>query len=140
LLFWVIVTAYFDENIFRWVIFADKGGIGWRIRRRKMAKRTRKARKPGELGEFVVIAFAEDLQEAKNYKTLLETDGITAVIKEREGEILGSRDIAVMVPEDCFDQAHVIIESQNDYDDFYDLALEEEDESNADDVYFPEGF
>ena len=32
-----------------------------------------------------------------------------------------------MVPEDFLDEAHVIIESQNAYDDFYDFAIEDED-------------
>ena len=31
-----------------------------------------------------------------------------------------------MVPEECLDEAHVVIESQDAYDDFYDFALEDE--------------
>ena len=31
-----------------------------------------------------------------------------------------------MVPEDHLDEAHVVIESQDAYEDFYDLALEDE--------------
>jgi hypothetical protein len=33
---------------------------------------------------------------------------------------------AIMVPEECADEATVIIESQDAYDDFYDFALEDD--------------
>ena len=36
-----------------------------------------------------------------------------------------------MVPEDYLDEAHVIIESQGAYDDFYDFALEDDEDDQA---------
>jgi hypothetical protein len=44
-----------------------------------------------------------------------------------------------MVPEDFLDEAHVIIESQHAYDDFYDYALEEDD-GDFDDDFFEDDF
>ena len=37
-----------------------------------------------------------------------------------------------MVPEDFLDEAHVVIESQDAYDDFYDFAMEDEDDLDFD--------
>ena len=41
--------------------------------------------------------------------------------------LMSYKDIAVMVPEDFLDEAHVVIESQDAYDDFSNFALENED-------------
>jgi len=46
----------------------------------------------------------------------------------------------VMVPEDYLDEAHVIIESQNAYDDFYDFALEDQEEEDFDSQLFEDEF
>jgi hypothetical protein len=45
-----------------------------------------------------------------------------------------------MVPEDFLDEAHVVIESQDAYDDFYDFTLEEENEEDFDTDIFEDGF
>jgi len=45
-----------------------------------------------------------------------------------------------MVPEEFLDEAHVVIESQDAYDDFYDLALEDEEETDFDSDLFEEDF
>ncbi len=45
-----------------------------------------------------------------------------------------------MVPEDFLDEAHVIIESQNAYDDFYDYTVEDEENGDFDDELFEEDF
>ncbi|GAI90236.1 unnamed protein product, partial [marine sediment metagenome] len=42
--------------------------------------------------------------------------------------------------EDFLDEAHVIIESHNAYDDFYDYALEDEENGDFDDELFEEDF
>jgi hypothetical protein len=92
-----------------------------------MAKRSKKAQKAqAKLQGFVVVAFAEDLEQAEDYKALLEVNDIPVAVSEQYGQSLASKEIAVMVPEDFLDEAHVIIESQHTYDDFYDLALEDE--------------
>jgi hypothetical protein len=90
--------------------------------------------------EFVIVTFADDLEQAKEYETLLEANGIPATIKEQDRESATTYGIAVMVPEDYLDEAHVIIESQDAYDDFYDFALEDEDEDDFDSELFEDDF
>jgi hypothetical protein len=107
-----------------------------------MAKRPRKTNKSqAEVQELVTVAFAEDWEQAKDYETLLKTNDIPVIIKEQdeseEGEPKG---IAVMVPEDFLDEAHVVIESQDAYDDFYDFALEDESEGDFDSDVFGDDF
>jgi hypothetical protein len=98
-----------------------------------MTKRSKKAQKShAKLHGFVVVAFAEDLEQAGDYKALLEANDISAVVSEQDEQSIASKEIAVMVPEDCLDEAHVVIESQHAYDDFYDLALDDETESDFD--------
>jgi hypothetical protein len=84
------------------------------------------------LPELIIVTFAEDMEQAKEYETLLEANGIHATIKEQGGESADTDGIAVMVPEEYLDEAHVVIESQDAYDDFYDFALEDEDEDEGD--------
>ncbi|MHC4655454.1 MAG: putative signal transducing protein [Planctomycetota bacterium] len=102
-----------------------------------MAKRYKKNRKSQtEIQDFVVVAFIDDLEQAKEYEALLKTNDIPAVIDEQNGQPDGTKGIAVMVPEDFLDEAHVVIESQNAYDDFYDFALEDETDEDFDSDLF----
>ena len=106
-----------------------------------MAKRSKKGqRSQAKLQGYVVVAFAEDMEQAREYKTLLEVNDVAAIINEQQEQSLGSKEIAVMVPEDFLDEAHVIIESQHTYDDFYDFAVEDEDDGDFDDELFEEDF
>jgi len=106
-----------------------------------MAKRSKKGhRSQAEMQGYVVVTLAENLEQAREYKTLLEVNDVSAIINEQEEHSLGSKEIAVMVPEDFLDEAHVIIESQNAYDDFYDYTLEEEENDDFDDELFEEDF
>jgi hypothetical protein len=106
-----------------------------------MAKRTKKGQKSqAKLEGYVVVAFAEDMEQATEYKSLLEANDISAAITEPQAHEIGSKEIAVMVPEEFLDEAHVIIESQHAYDDFYDFALEGEDEGDFDDDFFEDEF
>ena len=89
---------------------------------------------------YVVVAFAEDMEQAREYKTLLEVNDVAAIISEQQEQSLGSKEIAVMVPEDFLDESHVIIESQHAYDDFYDFAVEDEEDGDFDDELFEEDF
>jgi hypothetical protein len=101
----------------------------------KSHKRTRKSQ--AKLQELVSIAFTEDAELARDYETLLKNNDIPVIIKqEDQPEQTDGKGIAVMVPEDFLDEAHVIIESQNAYDDFYDFALEDEDEDEFEDNLF----
>jgi len=94
-----------------------------------MAKRFRKNQKSqSKLKDFVVVTFVDDLEQAREYETLLRVNDIPAIIKEQVDPSVSGKGIAVMVPEDFLDEAHVVIESQDAYDDFYDFALDDEQE------------
>ncbi|MFZ0035442.1 MAG: DUF2007 domain-containing protein [Sedimentisphaerales bacterium] len=106
-----------------------------------MAKRPKKSQKSQtNLQELVIVTFADDMEQAKEYETLLEANGIPTTIKEQGEESTDTKGIAVMVPEDHLDEAHVVIESQDAYDDFYDFALEDEDENDFDSEFFEDEF
>jgi hypothetical protein len=108
-----------------------------------MAKRNKKGQKShAKLEGYVVVAFAEDMEQAREYKSILEANDISVTITEPEGhgQEIGSNEIAVMVPEEFLDEAHVIIESQHAYDDFYDFAMDDEDEGGFDDDFFEDDF
>ena len=98
-----------------------------------MAKRSKKNQKSQtKVQGFVVVAFANDLEQAREYESLLKANDIPVLIDQQYEQSPGVREIAVMVPEDCLDEAHVVIESQDAYDDFYDLAVEDEEEEEED--------
>ena len=106
-----------------------------------MAKRSKKVQKSqAKLQGFVIVAFAKDLEQARDYETLLKVNDIPAIINEKDEQSIAINEIAVMVPEDFLDEAHVIIESQDAYDDFYDFALEDEEESELDSDPFEDDF
>ncbi len=106
-----------------------------------MAKRSKKGhRSQAKMQGYVVVTFAENMEQAREYKTLLEVNDVSAIINEQEEQSLDSKEIAVMVPEEFLDEAHVIIESQNAYDDFYDYSLEDEENGDFDDEIFEEDF
>ena len=106
-----------------------------------MAKRSKKAHKSqAKVEGYVVVAFAEDMEQAIEYKSLLEANDIPATISEHDEQAIGSGEIAVMVSEEFIDEAHVVIESQNVYDDLYDFAMEEDDEGDFDDDLLDDDF
>lgn len=84
---------------------------------KKPNKRTGK----GSIGELVTVAFAEDIELARQYKRMLEENGITAVIRQPDAEGAASPGIAVLVPEEVLDQAHSLIASQAPFEDFFDV-------------------
>ena len=75
--------------------------------------------------EYVAVAILDDLAQARDYQQLLEENDIPVHLLE-DYEHEGSGSVAVMVPEESIDEAQVVIESQDAYDDFYDLALDED--------------
>ena len=106
-----------------------------------MARRSKKSHKSqANMEGYVVVAFAEEIGQAQEYKSLLDANDIPSVITEHTEQTEDASEIAVMVPEEFIDEAHVIIESQQAYDDFYDFALEEEDGSDFDNDFFEEEF
>ena len=80
--------------------------------------------------ELVVVATSSTMDEAKENETLLKNNDIPATVKQRPNEFGEGTHYAVYVPEDMADEAHVVIESQDAYDDFYDLGLEDESEDD----------
>ena len=82
--------------------------------------------------EFVVVTITNDYEQAGNYQTLLKANDIPAEINQSNDPATESANFVLTVPEDCIDEAHVIIESQDAYDDFYDLTLEENDDFESD--------
>ena len=106
-----------------------------------MAKRSKKNQKShANLEGYVVVAFAEDMDQAEEYKTLLEANDIPAMISEHTDSTIDASEIAVMVSEEFLDEAHVVIESQHAYDDFYDFAMDEDDESDFDGDFFEDEY
>lgn len=106
-----------------------------------MTKRSRKNEESqSKLKDFVVVTFVDDLEQAREYETLLRVNDIPALIKEQIDPSVSSKGIAIMVPEDFLDEAHVVIESQDAYDDFYDFTLEDEEESDFDSSLFEDDF
>ena len=104
-----------------------------------MGKRSKKGHKShAKLEGYVVVAFSEDMEQAREYKTLLDANDIPAIITEQDEHTIGSKEIAVMVSEEFLDEAHVIIESQHTYDDFYDFAMEDEDKTDFEGDFFEE--
>lgn len=102
-----------------------------------MAKGTRKKSQVAQkVQDYVTVFLAESEDQAKEYEALLSSDDIPVTIKKHSGSEQDSRGFAVMVPEDYADEAYVIIESQDAYDDFYDLAIE--DDMDFDDEVFDE--
>ena len=86
--------------------------------------------------ELVVVATASTMDEAKDSETLLKNNEIPAMVKQRPNEFGEGFHFAVYVPEDMADEAHVIIESQDAYDDFYDLGLNDESEDDLEGEIF----
>lgn len=84
------------------------------------------------LKEFVTVAFAEDVELAKDYKKLLSDENIPVAIKEQPDSSSTFHGIAVMVPEEYLDEAHVLIESQGVYSDFYDMVFGDSDFDDED--------
>lgn len=102
--------------------------------------RKKKINSSTALKELVTVAFAEDMDLANQYKDLLNENDIPAAIKSRPDAELAFQGIAVLVPEDYLDEAHVIIESQSSIADFYDMAFEDDHyQDNDSDVYDDEG-
>lgn len=90
--------------------------------------------------DMVVVTVVEDGEQAREYETLLRLNDIPAMVKEQLDAAGANTGMAVMVPEDFLDEAHVVIESQDAYDDFYDFALDEEDETDFDADLFDDEF
>jgi hypothetical protein len=106
-----------------------------------MAKRAKKTEKSqSDLQDFVIVSLVDDFDRAKDRETLLKNNDIPAVVKQQDEDSTESNGFIVLVPEDCLDEAHVVIESQDAYDDFYDFAVEDEDSDGFDSDLFEDDF
>ncbi len=86
----------------------------------------------GKVKEYVVVAFVDDMDQAREYETLLRLNDIPAVIKEQLDPGADGKAIAILVPEDFLDEAHVVIESQDAYDDLCDYTMDEDEDLDFD--------
>ena len=82
--------------------------------------------------DLVVVAFLDDMDQAREYETLLRLNDIPAVIKEQLDPSDDGKTVAIMVPEDYLDEAHVVIESQDAYDDLCDFTMDEDEDLDFD--------
>ncbi len=82
--------------------------------------------------DLVVVTLLGDVEQAREYETLLRLNDIPAAVKEQLDASGENKGFAIMVPEDFLDEAHVVIESQDAYDDFYDFAFDEEEDADFD--------
>ncbi len=83
---------------------------------------------------YVVVASVDDFDEAYEYRSLLEVNDIEAIAVE--GSEIGRPDtVVVMVQEEHADEAQVVIESQDAYDDFYDMSMEDDEGEFGDDFF-----
>ena len=109
-----------------------------------MARRSKKVHKTQvNLEGYVAVVYAEDTGQALEYKHLLDNNDIPAIINEHSEQTidgLTENEIAVMVPEEYIDEAHVIIESQQAYDDFYDFALDEDSDKDFNADFFDDEY
>ena len=100
-----------------------------------MVRRSRKKQKIQTEQKMVIIVFPEDMDQAKDYQVLLRNNDIPAIIREQNPSPDDSNGIAVLVPEDFLDEAHIVVESQDAYDDFYDMSFEEDNDDLDIDVF-----
>jgi hypothetical protein len=102
---------------------------GHAARSTDMNKHPKKGNKGNaKVKEYVVVAFVDDMEQAREYETLLRLNDIPAVTREQFDGGAEGKAVAIMVPEECLDEAHVVIESQDAYDDLCDYAMDEEDD------------
>jgi hypothetical protein len=97
-----------------------------------MAKRNGKKQSTKEdLRGFVIVTFADDFKQAVGFESLLKANDIPVFIKKHDDP----ESLAIMVPEDHVDEAHVVIDSQDSYEDFYDTVFEDDDTGYLDDDF-----
>jgi hypothetical protein len=98
-----------------------------------MKKRMDKNGKSGaNLTDVVVVTVVDEMEQAREYETLLRLNDIPALVKEQQDPAGNKIGVAILVPEDYLDEAHVVIESQDAYDDFYDFGEDEDEDTDFD--------
>ena len=86
-----------------------------------------------DVKEFVTVAFAEDMELARQYQQLLEDNEIDARIK-RQPEMAesGFSDIAILVSENALDEAHALISEKASYNDFFEMVFDDQNDDRVD--------
>jgi hypothetical protein len=92
-----------------------------------MVKRRKNRKTVSSPDELVAIACVDELEQARDFETLLKNNEIPVMVKQGNGNN-GGKSIIVMVPEEYTEEARVIIESQSAYDDFYDVTVDDEEQ------------
>ena len=106
-----------------------------------MANRKKKPQnRKTALQELTTVAFAEDTELAKQYKQMLNENEIPVVIKPRADSEPTFPGIAVMVPEEYLDEAHVLIEAESSNETFYDVVYRDDESEEADEDIFEGDF
>jgi len=90
--------------------------------------------------EFVTVAFAEDVELAQQYKKLLNDRNIPAAVRTNPDSPGPFTGVAVMVPEEYIDEAHLLIESEGACDTFFDMVFHDSDDYVFDDEESAEDF
>lgn len=75
--------------------------------------------------EFATVAVVEDLDLARNYRQLLEENDIPVELRLPE-DADDDPTISVVVPEEYLDEAHIVIESENVYEDYFDMTMDDD--------------
>lgn len=92
------------------------------------------------IDDYAVVCFVEDVDQANERQTLLESNDIPAIVqgKEASGD---ENTFAIFVPEERLDEAHELIEAQVTYDDYYDFPFaDDEEEEDFDSMYDDESY
>jgi hypothetical protein len=119
--FLIIPPRYFDEYI-----STEEQDMIINPGDNKMNKRSRKSQKTHtNLKELVIVFTADSNEDAKECEALLKNNYIPAMVKKQHDELTETKRFLVMVPEDMADEAIVVIESQDSYDDFYDSEVDD---------------
>jgi hypothetical protein len=112
----------------------------------KRSKKTQKTQTKSQTktltkaNDYVAVILAELMEQAQECQIMLKSNDIPAIIKDHRDKLMGTTGFAVMVPENFADEAQVIIESMDIYDDFNDFTLEDEDADGFDDDLYDEEF
>jgi len=93
-----------------------------------MPHKRKKKTEATSVKEFVTVAFAEDVDLAQQYKKLLNDHNIPAAVRTTPEPNSPFAGVAVLVPEDHIDEAHILIESEGACSDFYDMVFHDADE------------
>ena len=96
-----------------------------------MARRRSETQRQVEPEGFRTVTCAENWEQAEEYESWLKINRIPAQLKPQGDSSLSGIGIAVMVPHALWEQARIVIQFQDDYDDLDDpVALDDEDDDD----------